>query len=732
MPTPAPWGSEFLVNTTTTSDQRSPVITTLSNGRFVVAWQDLSADGGDIRAQMFLADGTKFGSEILVNTETTNVQHQPAITALPAGGFVVGWTDNSPLQFGTGGAIVKVQAFNASGVKVGSETPVPAEAEGVQQQLTLLSTNTGFLAAWLDEGGDDPGVENLRGRFFNSAASPASSELPLNATTLNLQSDPSMARLSNGNIVVTFTDNSQSLGDASGVSVHGRIFTSAGAPIAGEFLINETTAFDQTESYVAALSGGGFVAAWRDLSTDLGDVRARVFNNAGTEVVSEFVVNTVAAGIHAAPAIAGLPDGRFVIAFFANDNGTNADIHAQVFLANGARDGDEFIVQTDMTNSQDSPSITVLADGRFVISWFDRSPALGDIGGGVHARIFDPRPSGGTQTGTSGTDVLAGTVFSDTLFGFGGNDRLAGDSAADTLNGGTGIDVMTGGNGNDTYHVDNASDVTTETNATLASGGNDLVVSSVTRTLGANLERLTLTGTSAIDGTGNALNNVIFGNGAANTLRGEAGADILNGLGGADIMIGGDSNDTYYVDNALDLTTEANATVATGGNDLVISTVTRTLGANLERLTLTGTSAINGTGNALNNTITGNGAANILNGGLGNDTLTGGAGPDTFVFNSLPNTASNRDLITGFSSLDDIIHLDNAVFATLGAAGAIGGRFWSSATGLAHDADDRIIYNTANGVLTYDSNGNVAGGSVIQFAILLGKPAINATDFLVV
>jgi Ca2+-binding RTX toxin-like protein len=145
--------------------------------------------------------------------------------------------------------------------------------------------------------------------------------------------------------------------------------------------------------------------------------------------------------------------------------------------------------------------------------------------------------------------------------------------------------------------------------------------------LGDNLENLTLTGTTAINGTGNELNNSITGNAADNLLTGGLGNDTLNGGAGADTMIGGLGNDSYNVDNTADTITESQ----NEGTDSVSSTINYTLGDNLENLTLTGTTAINGTGNELNNSITGNAADNLLTGGLGNDTLNGGAGADTMI-----------------------------------------------------------------------------------------------------
>ncbi|WP_293934135.1 calcium-binding protein [Iodobacter sp.] len=214
--------------------------------------------------------------------------------------------------------------------------------------------------------------------------------------------------------------------------------------------------------------------------------------------------------------------------------------------------------------------------------------------------------------GTSGNDNLVGDIGKDTLTG------LAGD---DVLNGGAGADTLLGGAGNDTYIVDNAGDVVTE----LAGEGADTVQSSLNWVLGNNLENLTLTGTAAINGTGNELANVLIGNAAANTLIGAAGNDTLDGGTGADKLLGGLGDDRYVVDVSGDVTTEN----ANEGNDTVLASLAWTLGSNLENLTLTGTAAINGTGNVLNNILTGNTAANVLTGAEGNDTLLGGAGADT-------------------------------------------------------------------------------------------------------
>ncbi|MDP3483566.1 MAG: Ig-like domain-containing protein [Sulfuricella sp.] len=281
-------------------------------------------------------------------------------------------------------------------------------------------------------------------------------------------------------------------------------------------------------------------------------------------------------------------------------------------------------------------------------------------------------------TGNARDNVIVGNTGNNILSGLAGNDTLNGNIGNDTLNGGSGVDSMAGGAGDDTYVVDNAGDVVTEA----ASSGTDTVLSSISYFLGANVENLTLTGTDAINGTGNTLNNTITGNAAGN---------VLDGGTGADSMAGGAGDDTYIVDNAGDVVTEA----LNAGIDTVQSSISYTLTANVENLILTGTAAINGTGNALDNTIIGNAAANVLNGGAGADTMSGGAGNDTYVVDNV-----NDVVVEGVNAGTDSVQSsatytlsDNVENLTLTGTAAING------TG-----------NALDNVITGNSGVNVLAG----------------------
>jgi Ca2+-binding RTX toxin-like protein len=312
-------------------------------------------------------------------------------------------------------------------------------------------------------------------------------------------------------------------------------------------------------------------------------------------------------------------------------------------------------------------------------------------------------------------------------------NRLSGNSGNNALNGAAGADVMAGRTGNDTYFVDDAGDTVVEK----AGEGIDTIRSSITETLAGNLENLTLLGAGNLNGIGNALANILIGNSGNNTLNGAAGADHMAGRTG---------NDIYIVDNAGDTVDELDGQ----GTDEVRSSVSFSLGGEfIEDLRLTGNANINGTGNALANTLAGNSGNNRLNGeggddtlnggdgadlligGAGNDQLVGGSGNDEYRFNAALNAGTNVDTI-GFNVAADTISLENAIFTAIVGAGTLtAAQFFASASGTAQTASHRILYETDTGNLFYDNNGNAAGGRV-QFAQLAPGLAVTNADFVIV
>ncbi|MFL6675370.1 MAG: VCBS domain-containing protein [Massilia sp.] len=327
------------------------------------------------------------------------------------------------------------------------------------------------------------------------------------------------------------------------------------------------------------------------------------------------------------------------------------------------------------------------------------------INGNTGANVLDGMAGNDTINGNTGADTLIGGDGNDVLNGDAGDDQLQGDAGNDVLNGGAGADNMHGGTGDDTYVVDNAADLVVES----AGEGTDTVQSGISYTLTGNVENLTLTGSTNINGSGNALDNVITGNSGSNvlsgmdgndTLVGNAGTDTLDGGAGADNMQGGAGDDTYVVDDAHDVVTEA----AGAGVDTVQSGISYTLGANVENLTLTGTDNLGGTGNALNNVIVGNAGANVLDGGAGVDTMSGGAGDDTYVVDSSADTiveAANGGNDTAYASASYTLS-NNVETLVLTGSAAING------TGNAQD--NTITGNGADNVLSGGAGNDALSG----------------------
>lgn len=236
--------------------------------------------------------------------------------------------------------------------------------------------------------------------------------------------------------------------------------------------------------------------------------------------------------------------------------------------------------------------------------------------------------AGTARDGWNNTDTLsniediAGSLYNDYLVGSTGANVIKGLAGNDTLDGGAGNDTLDGGAGNDVYYVDSVSDVVIEA----ASAGNDLVNASVTHTLGAEIEALTLTGTAAINGTGNSLDNLLTGNSAANLLSGLAGLDTLIGGAGNDTLIGGTGADT--LDGGAD-TDMVDYSGAAGGVTLSLQAGTASDDGSGAVDTLSNIEQVRGS--AFADALTGDGSANRLEGLAGNDTLDGGSGADVML-----------------------------------------------------------------------------------------------------
>ncbi|ADL02579.1 M10 family metallopeptidase C-terminal domain-containing protein [Brevundimonas subvibrioides] len=315
--------------------------------------------------------------------------------------------------------------------------------------------------------------------------------------------------------------------------------------------------------------------------------------------------------------------------------------------------------------------------------------------------------TGQTLVGTGGGEVLNGADGYDSLYGNGGNDVLFGYGGIDVLVGGDGADIMVGGDGDDTYEVSEVADNIQEG----AGEGFDTVFAYASGyTLAANTESLRLVG-SATTGYGNAGDNTLVGNGLDNLLVGGAGNDTF---------YGGTGDDTYEVTEAGDVVVEA----AGEGIDTIFSYVTYTLGANVENLRLVGT-AVNATGNALNNMIVGNDGNNVLIGGAGNDIMVGSLGNDAYEVTEAGDVvyeAAGEGTDTVYSYIDTYQMSLNVEALYLVGSGRVG---------LGSAGNDTIVGNGLNNILNGNAGNDIltGGAGVDQFWHLAGGGHDRITDF---
>lgn len=333
-----------------------------------------------------------------------------------------------------------------------------------------------------------------------------------------------------------------------------------------------------------------------------------------------------------------LSDNSIVAKVIANDtNKTSISVEQHVGI-NGGDDGDNTLVGGSGDDVIYAGSGNDLVNGGSGVDTLSYEKINAPVTVNLNTSVWQ-------DTGSASFDQIA---LIENLTGSQNNDVLIGDAYDNVINGSAGADTLTGGQGNDTYSVDQVNDVVVEK----ANAGLDTVASSISYSLGNNLENLVLTGSDVIDAKGNALDNQLTGNTAANTLDGTSGVDTL---------IGGVGDDTYIVRNLTTVIIEQQGE----GVDNVNSSVSYVLAKNVDNLTLIGNLAKSGTGNTLANVLTGNAISNTLDGGAGDDILTGGAGKDKltgglgadhFVYLSTKDSGVSvaaRDVIDHFSSLQN-------------------------------------------------------------------------------
>lgn len=725
----------------------------LPDGGFLVSF----TFGGNVFFGRYNAAGGQVGGFTQVNTAaTTGTQNQSSVTVLSDGGWVVSFTDTNVAD-----QPVRATIFNSNGTVRTPDFVIDGFGDNTQSSVQALDGGRWAVvytdSGWVEGGTLGNGITMV---IYNSVGTSQTGFIHVNTPSTVDERSPSISLLDNGFILVTWT---RPIG-AGDDDIYARVYDQNGNPVLGQFAIDADIGLEDN-SAIAGLLNGEFVTAWQDNQTDGDGGRVSAQVNALTRTsVGDAASDTI--NVDSLRDFVSAGDGNDTIAgggllAFENDviNGQGGSdrilARADISLLNTTVASIEEI-EFDASNVDDK-AVTIRANqigvglaANLVVDF----AAVGSIdrfrvemGSATSVDlsqfVIQDFDAGGTEfdrlivLGDDDSESMRGTSVRDELYGLGGNDVLEGGPGGDYLSGGLGSDRATYANaaGSVTVNLSNAAQ-----NAGEAAGD---------------------TYNSVENLTGSAFNDILTGTNGTNSILGGAGVDSLRGLAGSDNLFGNDGNDTLdgglgsdYMSGGAgsDRATYINAT--TGVRASLIDPTTNTGEASGD----TYNSVENLTGSNFNDTLIGNNGANRMSGADGNDSLLGYAGSDvifggdgndringhlnadtlegndgndTFIFNTALG-GGNIDTITDFNFVQDSIELYKTVFGAIVGSGTLtAAQFVANVAGVATTAAHRIIYDTSDGRLIYDNNGNAAGGAVV-FAQLDPGLGITNTDFIVI
>lgn len=574
-PTTTVAGTETQINTAAAADTiKDPDITTLSDGSYVVTWDEQVGGNWDVYGQIYDAAGNPLGSEITINSTTNNTQGDAKIEALDGGGFVVVW-EGKKIDSNNNG--IAGQVFDKDGNPVGAEFQANTYETKSQQDPDVAALDGGgFVIVWRSANQDADGTHGVYGQAYHPNGDPLGTEFEIGHDAGDSESAPEVEATADGGFVVTWTGK-----HTTGNDITYRVFTPDGTPQTGGGSGGDDT----------TAGGGG------NDTLDGGDGNDVLFGYGGDDVLSGGIGDDTVSGQNGADSISG-NDGADVlgggdgddsldggVGYDSLDGGDGADTlnggagydvadysndNVGVYVNfttgvanNGQAQGDQFVSVEDAEGGEGDD--TIIGDGTYNYLYGNagNDSLMGEAGGD----IVDGGDGNDFLDGGDDIDFVWGGAGDDTVSGGGGNDELWGGSGADFLDGGTGVDFAD--------YSDAAGSVTIDLGAGTGSG------SDATGDTLANIENVWGGDSDDVligDGNDNELwgefsYNGTTGDGAADndTLSGAGGSDTLFGLGGDDVLNGGAGADTLSGGNGADVIEYAAGDGADVVNDFDLS-----------------------------------------------------------------------------------------------------------------------------------------------------------------
>jgi Ca2+-binding RTX toxin-like protein len=642
---------------------------------------------------------TAWGGLVDVATYATNTARieQFDTASWVNGGFVAAWHD------GVGSIVIR--RFDAFGQSLDAAPVTIAALSSNMWDLSVATLPNGnIFVAWSE--GAFPN-QNVRYAVTDANGVVLASPRDLAILTAGLQSTVDLAPTGTGAIMAVWYDGGQNQGD-----VISRVIDGDGVSLSATVTVNTNLPNIQSFPSVATLAGGGNVFVWKDGN-------GLSFRTAISSYSAVGPVNGIQSGIASSPDVAGLSDGRFVIAYVGGLINAN-DAYVRVFNANRTAATIDLVVNT--TGDAQAVDVTALLDGGFIVSWTDQSnvqkgqvydnsaakvggefllggDAIGDLVTLADGRtaavwtnglleldgqIFDTRTA--IPAATTGPDTIAGLNGADTINGGSGNDSISGGGGNDSLAGGAGDDTFVSSFGVDTITDFVAGGTDDRINTSAFAPLSDLAkVQGLATQIGADtlitfgfnavftLKNVAVTALTAADFTlaAPAVNNPVNGTVGPDTLTGTAGVDSMTGGTGNDSLAGLDGNDTI---------------VAGDGDDYLLG------GADNDLLD-------GGTGNDVllastgDDILIGGPGSDYLYSGTGNNVLSGNAGLDILI------SEGANDIMNGGADQNYYYRSANGASQSYGGEGVdilVGGTFTSNDLFYGFGGDDYALGGAGN------------------------------------
>ncbi|MCG7534626.1 dockerin type I domain-containing protein [Pseudoalteromonas sp. OOF1S-7] len=357
--TPVKAGNEFLVNAYTALSQRSSSVNQLSDGQFFVTYVTYNEAGeGNVYLRRFTASGTPIDTEYRAHEGYTGNRHSPGATTLNDGSFIITWVKqtDSPKSH-----TLRAQRFDRNGRLMGGEiTLYSNNSESANLGINSITpvNNGGFALSWTEHDYNIPSYATVS-QVFDTSGTALSPKMKVG------YSGADITELANGGFVIVASDGSN--------NIDARRYSANGTKIGNKYFINDENGTTHTSPAISRLSNGEIIVTWSN-----NGIYARRLDINGLIAGAPFKVSTFSGGNQTAPAISAGENGSYVVTWQSrNQDGSGTGIYAQAFNSDDSPNGEEFLVNTNTEYEQRNPSIKHTNANEFVISWAGSS-ATGD------------------------------------------------------------------------------------------------------------------------------------------------------------------------------------------------------------------------------------------------------------------------------------------------------------------------------------------------------------------